>query len=306
MGFSTRTFTTSISASAEKVWQVLWFDGTYRTWTSVFTEGSYAVCDSWTIGSKIKFLTPKNNGMYSTISECEPNKTMVFTHIGEIKDGIEQEEASWNGAKEAYALSETEKDDEKITTLTVTMETMDPNIAGYFDEKFPLALEQVKQLAENPVTITIAATVDAPIEKIWDCWTNPDDIQKWNSASPEWHTPRAENDLRVDGRFNFRMESVDGKTGFDFEGTYTAVELHKTIEYTMDDKRTVQITFETTTDKGCIITEKFHAESENSLEMQQSGWQSILDNFKKYVESNKRAKIDTDTADDPATSEKVE
>lgn len=130
--------------------------------------------------------------------------------------------------------------------------------------------------------ITVETTVNAPIGKIWEYWTKPEHITKWVFASDDWHAPKATNDLRVGGRFNTRMESKDGKEGFDFEGTYTAVEPLQRIEYTLDDGRKVVITFVKEGD-GCKVVETFDAEATNSAEMQRGGWQAILDNFKKYV-----------------------
>lgn len=103
----------------------------------------------------------------------------------------------------------------------------------------------------------------------------------------DWHTPRAANDLRVSGKFLYRMEAKDGSFGFDFGGTYNTVEEHKTIAYTMDDNRKVKIDFSGTGDTT-TVTETFEAESMHSLELQKGGWQAILDNFKKYVESKLR------------------
>lgn len=132
--------------------------------------------------------------------------------------------------------------------------------------------------------LTIKTTVNAPIEKVWDCWNLPEHIVNWNFASPDWHAPRAANDLRPGGKLQCRMEARDGSFGFDFEATYDAIELHRSIDYRIADGRKVQIRFETTPD-GILITESFEAEGENSPELQQQGWQAILDNFRKYVES---------------------
>lgn len=128
-------------------------------------------------------------------------------------------------------------------------------------------------------------TVNAPIEKVWECWTTPEHIMQWNNASDDWHTPSATNDLREGGTFTCRMEAKDGSAGFDFGGKYTKVLEHKHIDYTMDDGRKVSITFDEH-DGHTHITESFDPESENSVEVQQQGWQSILDNFKKYTESH--------------------
>ncbi|MDF2483862.1 MAG: hypothetical protein K0R46_30 [Herbinix sp.] len=135
----------------------------------------------------------------------------------------------------------------------------------------------------NNQKITIKATVDAPIEKVWRYWTEPEHIKLWNNASEDWHTTAAENDLKVGGTFLSRMEAKDGSFGFDFSGVYDEVLLHKTIAYTLGDTRTVKITF-TSEDEKTKVVETFEAESENSIEMQEAGWQSILDNFKRYAE----------------------
>ncbi|MBP6333974.1 MAG: SRPBCC family protein [Bacteroidia bacterium] len=132
--------------------------------------------------------------------------------------------------------------------------------------------------------ITVETTVKAPIEKTWMLWTSPEHITKWNNASDDWHTPRAENDLRVGGKFLSRMEAKDGSFGFDFEGVYDQVKINELISYTMGDGRKTMITF-VKFGNETKVTETFDAENQNSIEMQRTGWQAILDNFKKYVES---------------------
>ena len=133
-------------------------------------------------------------------------------------------------------------------------------------------------------SITIETTVTAPIEKVWKMWNAPEDITKWATGSPDWHTPYAENDLRVGGKFLSRMSAKDGSASFDFIGTYDDVQTHKTITYTMEDGRTTKIMF-TNTGKAVKIVETFEAETENTPELQRAGWQTILDNFKKHVET---------------------
>lgn len=133
--------------------------------------------------------------------------------------------------------------------------------------------------------ITVRAEINAPVEKVWEFWTDPKHIVHWNNASDDWHTPKAENDLRVGGKFLSRMEARDGSTGFDFIGMYSKVEPLRQIEYTLEDDRTVQISFAAEGDKT-TVTETFEAEQENTLELQQFGWQSIVNNFKRYVETS--------------------
>src|ERR1051326_187314 len=139
-------------------------------------------------------------------------------------------------------------------------------------------------MTTEKTNITVEAIVNAPVEKVWELWTNPQHIIHWNNASDDWHTPRAENDLRVGGKFLSRMEAKDGSFGFDFGGEYNKVEQHKEIEYTIGDGRKVNITFvpQGNTTK---LTETFEAEDTHSIEMQRTGWQNILNNFKKYAEA---------------------
>lgn len=132
-------------------------------------------------------------------------------------------------------------------------------------------------------TITIGTLVRATPEKVWACWTEPQHIVRWNQASDDWHTTRAENDLRPGGKFLYRMEAKDGSFGFDFEGVYDEIVRLKSIKYTMDDGRKVSVEFNAI-NTGIEITETFEAENENSPELQRQGWQAILDNFRKYTE----------------------
>jgi len=138
---------------------------------------------------------------------------------------------------------------------------------------------------KNATNITVEATVNAPVEKVWSYFTQPQHVKNWNNASDDWHTPRAENDLQVGGNFVYRMEAKDGSFGFDFGGTYDAVKENEYLEYTIGDGRKVKISFipQGTSTK---VVENFEAETTNSVELQRTGWQSILDNFKKYTEAN--------------------
>lgn len=133
--------------------------------------------------------------------------------------------------------------------------------------------------------ITVAATIAADIKKVWDYYTKPEHITQWNFADESWHCPAAENDLKVGGKMKSRMEAKDGSFGFDFEATYDEVIEHKKITYTIADGRQATTVFE---DLGgqTRVTIAFDAESENPADMQQAGWQAILDNFKNYVEAH--------------------
>jgi uncharacterized protein YndB with AHSA1/START domain len=140
---------------------------------------------------------------------------------------------------------------------------------------------------ENP--ITVSARLAVPVEKAWQCWTDPEHITRWNAASPDWHTPSASLDLRPGGVFSFRMEARDGSMGFDFAGTVDEVRPMELIQYTIGDGRTWAVLFKPV-DGATEVTEQFEAESENSRELQQQGWQSILDSFKRHTEARSREK----------------
>jgi len=138
----TLKFTETIKASKTKVWETLWNDDTYKQWTAPFMEGSYAESD-WKEGSKILFLSPGGNGMFSIIEKKIPNEQMTFKHLGEIKNGVE-EAKNWEGAKEAYHLEEKNG----VTQLDVEMDAVG-EFEDYFSKTFPVALNKVKEIAEQ-------------------------------------------------------------------------------------------------------------------------------------------------------------
>lgn len=136
----------------------------------------------------------------------------------------------------------------------------------------------------NFTKITIEAHINASPEMVWKIWTSPEHITQWNSASPDWHTPKAEHNLTVGGTFTYRMEAKDGSFGFDFGGTFTKIEQAKEMAYVLGDERSVSILFHEE-NGGTHLVQTFDAENQNPLEMQQAGWQAILNNFKTYTES---------------------
>ncbi|MFI0429513.1 SRPBCC family protein [Mariniflexile sp. HMF6888] len=136
---------------------------------------------------------------------------------------------------------------------------------------------------KNKITVEIVVNTD--LQKVWNFWTKPEHIVNWNFASDDWHCPKATNDLRVGGKFSATMASKDGAMSFDFEGVYDEVIELKRIAYAMVDGRQVLVTFEKH-GNATTVTEVFDPENQNPLEMQENGWQAILNNFKVYVEKN--------------------
>lgn len=133
--------------------------------------------------------------------------------------------------------------------------------------------------------ISVETPVHAPIEKVWEYYTNPEHIVHWSFASDDWESPHATNDVRKGGKFVTTMRAKDGSAEFDFAGKYTDVKKHELLAYTLDDGRIVTVLFQEIGD-GVKIISNFEAEDENPLDMQRQGWQAILNNFKKYTDSH--------------------
>jgi len=133
--------------------------------------------------------------------------------------------------------------------------------------------------------IIVETKIKSPLEKVWKIWNDPKHIVQWYNASEDWHTPKAENDLKPGGKFSYRMEAKDGSAGFDFEGRYDQVVEHRLITFTLNDDRKVKIEFSTDA-SGTTVVETFEAEDTNSHKLQRDGWQAILDNFKMHVETS--------------------
>lgn len=277
-----------IDATPEKVWQTVIGEKTYPIWTEAFGAGS-DFQGKWEQGGKVLFAGPGEDGglegMVSEIAELRPNEYLSIRHLGYLRNGVEDttspEIKAWAPSYENYTL--TAKDGG--TEFTLDMDSQD-EFYDMFMMLWPKALERIKELAETDTCkkITIATWVKGSLDKVWDAFTKPEHITKWCFASEDWEAPHAENDLRTGGTFSTRMQAKDGSFGFDFGGTYTNVKEKEVFEYEMSDGRTVMVTF-MPGKSSVLVTEIFDMEMENAREMQQQGWQSILANFKKYVEA---------------------
>lgn len=137
---------------------------------------------------------------------------------------------------------------------------------------------------EERVKVMVQCIITTPVEKVWKYWTEPHHIQNWNFASDDWYCPNATNDLKENGKFSYTMASKDGKTTFDFNGKYLEIIPEKLLKYEIEDGRNVTIVFSKQGFETEIIL-KFEAEINNSIEIQQAGWNAILQNFKKYCEN---------------------
>jgi len=131
--------------------------------------------------------------------------------------------------------------------------------------------------------ITVSTTINRPLSEIWEKWTNPTHVMCWNFAHESWHCPEAKNDLHVGGEFHYLMAAKDASFQFDFWGTFQQIEPEKYIKILLGDGREMEVLFEST-DQGVVVTEIFDPENQNPADMQQQGWQAILNQFKKYAE----------------------
>ncbi len=223
------------------------------------------------------------NEAISFVVHCDNQKEVDYFWEKLITGGGNESDCGW--LKDPFGVSW------QITPriLLQLMSHPDPatrqRVFGAMMKMRKIDIETLKKAAEgdSKKVVTVETMVNAPIEKVWQYWTQPEHIMQWNNANDDWHTPRAENDVRPGGKFNIRMEAKDGSFGFDFAGVYDQVEEKKRIEYTMGDGRKVVVSF-SEVEGGTHVIESFDAESENPVEMQRAGWQAILDNFKRHVE----------------------
>lgn len=288
-------FSIVINAPKEKVWHTMLDDKTYRQWSEVFAAGSHYV-GSWEKGSRIVFLASRGNGYSGYVGRIAENRLYEFIsieYLALVQDGREDttsDVASWSGAHENYTFVERNGATEvlvELDTIAIDMSELRvlPAEDEFFQQIWPEALQKLKDIAEGslPRSMSISAMVRAPIGKVWECWTKPEHIVHWAFASDDWEAPSAENDVRVGGKFKTVMAAKDKSARFDFIGTYTAVKERELIEYDMDDNRHVKVQFSPLPD-AVQITTVFEPEGMNPPEVQQSGWQAVLNNFKRYVE----------------------
>lgn len=227
----------------------------------------------------------KFNEAVSFVVQCMTQREVDYFWEKLTRDGGAESQCGW--LRDKYGLSWQIVPDMLIELLTDGDATRAQRAAGAMMsmQKIDIDLLRRAALGSGNTTVTVEVEVAAPVQKAWRHWTQPEHIVQWNNASDDWHTPHAENDLRTGGAFLSRMAARDGSMSFDFSGTYDMVTEHRHIEYTIADGRRVWVTFTASGDKT-IVTETFETENMNPVEMQRAGWQAILDNFKKHVETN--------------------
>lgn len=131
--------------------------------------------------------------------------------------------------------------------------------------------------------LQVKAVIPQDIQTTWNGYNQPEDIQEWNAASPDWHCPNAINDVQVGGKFCHTMAAKDGSFSFDFSGTYNQVDEPRALAYTLDDGRKVWVKFKENAPHETEVLVSFEAEQMNPEAMQEAGWQAILNNFSKYM-----------------------
>ncbi len=281
-----------IDAPRETVWAAIIDDQKYRIWAAAFYPGSHFI-GGWQQGESIRFgMTDdqgQTQGMQAEILVNEHLRRLSIHPVGffsgDTVDLDSDEAKKWAQVHENYEL---ESISPQSTRFSVDVDTFEEYLEE-MSEAWSNALLKLKEICEKNLapfaSIAVTADVQAPVERAWACWTSPECVKKWNHASDDWHCPAASNDLRVGGRFVYTMAALDGSVSFDFSGTHTEVVPGDRIASQLDDGRMVRVAFEASGPGSTRVVETFEAERENSLDLQRDGWQAILDNFKKVVET---------------------
>jgi uncharacterized protein YndB with AHSA1/START domain len=272
----TLQFEIAIQATPERIWQTLFSTPSYTVWTSIFCNGSYALTD-WQTGSNYQFLNPSGDGIFGVVTLHETNKKMHFTHHGEVKNLLNQEVGGeWHNKTEKYSL------ETSGNSCVLKIEITSPEAyKSYFEGVYPNALDKVKYLSEKNY-LSIETNLACTPDQAWTVYTNSEYITKWNYANDDWHCPKAVNHLIVDGTFNYTMAAKDESFSFDFAGKYVEIKEHEYLSIKLDDGRGLELFFIPTT-TGTRVIETFEPEKENTLELQEQGWQLILNNYAKFA-----------------------
>jgi predicted 3-demethylubiquinone-9 3-methyltransferase (glyoxalase superfamily)/uncharacterized protein YndB with AHSA1/START domain len=220
----------------------------------------------------------------SFVVDCENQEEVDYYWEKLTADGGQESQCAW--LKDKFGVSWQIVPRQLIELLN------DPDIAKatrVMHTMFQMKKIDINKLIQaatmsEKIVITVSATIHAPVEKVWASWTEPRHITQWNHASDDWHCPKASNDLQVGGTLSATMAAKDGSFSFDFEAVYSVVEPHQRLEYALGDGRKVKVLFSETAGETHVV-EEFEAETMNSVDMQQAGWQAILNNFKKYTET---------------------
>jgi uncharacterized protein YndB with AHSA1/START domain len=275
---TTKVYKQIIKTSKETLWQQLFEANSYTVWATAFSHGSYTK-GTMQQGQQMQYLDTAGNGLASVIKDCVVNESLIIEHHYEVKNfEIDSTKQDWYGMQEIYRLNKINDEETELELSIVSIESF----LAYFDATLPNAISTIQWLCEKNI-ISIAAEINAPLDKVWNCYTEPQHLMKWNFATPEWHCPKANADLQVGGKFSQTMAAKDGSFSFDFEGVYTEVVANTKLAYTMSDGRDASILF---IDMGQYIRViiSFEPEQQNPRELQMAGWQAILNSFKKYAE----------------------
>lgn len=221
------------------------------------------------------------NEAISFVINCKGQKEVDFYWDKLTADGGQESQCAW--LKDKFGVSWQVVPD----ALPKLLGDADPAVAQRaMANMMQMKKINIRKLKSEPkkVNITVKTTVNAPVEKAWKHFTTPADIEQWNAASPDWHCPKAANDLRKGGAFSYTMAARDGSFSFDFGGTYDEVIENQLIAYTMEDGRKAKVVFKAKGGRTEVV-ETFEAEQMNPNEMQRGGWQAILDNYKGQTEA---------------------
>lgn len=281
--------TKKINAPRELLWEAIVDPDHYKVWTATFQEGS-AFDGDWSKGSRIDFYLEteegSKSGMISEIAESTWPEFISIRHLGLIKDGVidtdSDEAKKWAPAYENYTF---ESIDDASSQFIVAFDVEEENKDMFVDmwEKALVAYADLcESLKDKPVTITLKQHSNASPEAVWTALTIPEHVKGWNFAHESWYCPEAKNELKPGGEYHYIMSARDGSASFDFWGTFDEVIESQKLTSHLGDGRSLDIRIIAKPD-GCLIEERFHAETENNLHLQRGGWAAILKNLAEYA-----------------------
>jgi uncharacterized protein YndB with AHSA1/START domain len=284
-----QNFTIFIKAPVKKVWDSLLEKESYKYWTSEF-EPTSSYEGEMKLGNIIKFKSEEGVGVIGKVVKFDKYKMIGFGFNleNDYKDNINSYQALIKEGVEEYYFEEKDGG----TQLSIIVDNIE-EWAKSMEKSWQKALLKLKELSESQIELKyitplkVNTQVNCDISKVWKYFTIPAHIEKWSYASEDWACKDSKVDLKIGGKFSSYLYALDGSFGFEFSGFYTEIEINSIIKYTLDDNRKVIVKFEVVKEGNITnVNQFFEPEYENSLELQKSGWQAFLDNFKKYCEEN--------------------
>lgn len=140
-------------------------------------------------------------------------------------------------------------------------------------------------MARKP-SLTLKRQLKAPPEKVYEAWTQPEQMIRWWGVTPHQNKPIAETDLRVGGRFRVQFWGQSGEH-HSVSGLYKEIVPNRKLVFTWSWQSTPESQSQVTIDikpanDGSLLTlthEQFI--SEKVRDDHGVGWGYALDNLER-------------------------